>query len=180
MSEQRGWMPRAEWDALVRGERCPLCRDLAAGTAPNPYRHVVTDLAVSQLWLAANQFVPGYCVLVHRRHVREPYDLPRDERIAFFEDMSLAGAALERAFGAVKMDFELLGNAVPHLHCHIKPRYYGDPAPGKPIHHDERTLFLSADEYAQRVEAVRNALPFPGARPSKSSPRQLRSSTSPG
>ena len=158
MSEQGGWMPRERWGALVRGEGCPLCRDLAAGTAPNQYRHVVADLSTSQLWLAANQSVLGYCVLVHRRHVREPYDLPRDERAAFFEDMSLAGAALERTFGAVKMNFEILGNAVPHLHCHIKPRYYGDPAPGKPIHPDERTLLLSAEEYAQRVAVIRRAL----------------------
>ena len=163
MTRAGGWMPREQWDALVRGEGCPLCRDLAAGTGPNAYRHVVADLAASQLWLAANQSVPGYCVLVHRRHVREPYDLPREERLAFFEDMAAAGQALERAFGAVKMNFELLGNAVPHLHCHIKPRYYGDPAPGKPIHPDERTLLLLAEEYAQRVGTIRRALEEVGA-----------------
>ena len=44
------------------------------------------------------------------------------------------------------------------VHCHIKPRYYGDPAPGKPIHPDERTLLLSAEEYAQRVGTIRRAL----------------------
>jgi diadenosine tetraphosphate (Ap4A) HIT family hydrolase len=157
-SEPSGWMPRERWDALVRGEGCPLCRHLAAGSEPNQFRHVVANLAVSQLWLATNQSVPGYCVLVYRRHVREPYELPRDERIAFFEDMSLVGAALERAFGAVKMNFEVLGNAVPHLHCHIKPRSYGDPAPGKPIHPDDRTLLLSAEGYSQRVAAIRRAL----------------------
>ena len=115
--------------------------------------------------LAANQSVPGYCVLVHRRHVREPYDLPRDERAAFFEDMILAGAALERAFGAVKMNFELLGNAVPHLHCHIKPRYYGDPAPGEPIHPDERVVRLSAGEYERRADLIRAALRGAAPRP---------------
>lgn len=156
--ENSGWVPRDQWDALVRGEACPLCRDLAAGTRPNAFRHVVADLSASQLWLAANQSVPGYCVLVHRRHVREPYDLPREERAAFFEDLALAGQALERAFGAVKMNFELLGNAVPHLHCHLKPRYYGDPAPGKPIHPDERVVLLSAEEYGPRVEAIRASL----------------------
>ena len=158
MTQHSGWMPREQWDALVRGDGCPLCRDLAAGSAPNAYRHVVADLAVSQLWLAANQSVPGYCVLVYRRHVREPYDLSREERLAFFEDMATAGSALERAFGAVKMNFELLGNAVSHLHCHLKPRYYGDPAPGKPIHPDERMLFLREQEYAQQVGTIRRAL----------------------
>ena len=160
MPEQDGgWMPREQWDALVRGEGCPLCRDLASGVAPNDYRYVVADLAVSQLWLPLNQSVPGYCVLVHRRHVREPYELPKEERAAFFEDMAAAGHALERAFDAVKMNFELLGNAVPHLHCHIKPRYYDDPAPGKPIHPDERVVRLTEREYEERVERIRAELP---------------------
>jgi hypothetical protein len=30
------------------------------------------------------------------------------------------------------MNFELLGNAAPHLHCHIKPRSSGAPAGGIP------------------------------------------------
>lgn len=151
-------MPCAQWDALVRGEGCPLCRELASTVPSNEYRYTVADLAVTQLWLAANQSVPGYCVLVCSRHVREPYELARDERIAFFEDMVQAGQALERTFHAVKMNFEILGNSVPHLHCHIKPRSYGDPAPGKPIHPDERVVLLSPDQYEQRVELIRAAL----------------------
>ncbi|PWT75060.1 MAG: hypothetical protein C5B60_05880, partial [Chloroflexi bacterium] len=43
----------------------------------------------------------------------------------FFSDMMRVGKALEQTFNAVKLNFEILGNAVPHLHCHIKPRYYG-------------------------------------------------------
>jgi len=27
----------------------------------------------------------------------------------------------------------MLGNLLPHLHTHIVPRYYGDPAPGRPL-----------------------------------------------
>lgn len=72
--------------------------------------------------------------------------------------MTVAAQALERAFSAVKMNFELLGNAVPHLHCHIKPRYYGDPPPGKSIHPDEREVRLSPQEYGQRVDGIREAL----------------------
>ena len=113
---------------------------------------------MSQLWLPVNQSVPGYSVLVCTRHVREPYDLDRDERLAFFEDMMRAAQALESVFHAVKMNFEILGNAVPHLHCHIKPRYYGDPAPGKPIHPDERVVRLSPDEYDHRIGLIRAAL----------------------
>lgn len=152
-------MPRAQWDALVRGDGCPLCRDLASATRANQYRYTVADLTMSRLGLAVNQSVPGYCVLVCTKHVREPYDLSRDERTAFFEDMMRAAQALETVFHPVKMNFEILGNAVPHLHCHIKPRYYGDPAPGKPIHPDERVVRLSSDdEYERFVELIRAAL----------------------
>jgi diadenosine tetraphosphate (Ap4A) HIT family hydrolase len=154
----RSWMPRERWDALVRGDGCPLCASLAADAPADAHTHTVADLEVSRLWLAANQSVPGYCILVARRHVREPYELEPEEQGAFFGDLMRAGRALERAFGAVKMNFELLGNAVPHLHCHLKPRYYGDPAPGRPIHPDDRLLRLTADEYAQRVAAIRAAL----------------------
>jgi diadenosine tetraphosphate (Ap4A) HIT family hydrolase len=152
------WMPRTQWDALVRGEGCPLCRDLASGEHANEYRYTIADLAISQLWLSTNQSVPGYCVLVCTRHVREPYELGKEDRAAFFEDMMRAGQALEAVFHAVKMNFEILGNAVPHLHCHIKPRTYGDPAPGKPIHPDERVLRLSLEGYEQRVSLIRAAL----------------------
>jgi len=69
-----------------------------------------------------------------------------------------AAQALEAVFRPVKMNFEILGNAVPHLHCHIKPRHYGDPVPGRPIHPDDRVVRLSSTEYEQRVALIRAAL----------------------
>jgi diadenosine tetraphosphate (Ap4A) HIT family hydrolase len=154
----RSWMPRARWDALVRGEGCPLCVELAADVRVNAYGTTVADLEVSRLRLAANQSVPGYCVLICTRHVREPYELPPAESAAFFRDLLRAGRALETAFGAIKMNFELLGNAVPHLHCHIKPRYYGDAAPERPIHPDARRVLLTPEEYERRVQQIWTAL----------------------
>jgi diadenosine tetraphosphate (Ap4A) HIT family hydrolase len=153
-----GWVPREQWDALVRGEGCVLCADLAADVQAN--RHIITvaDLGVSRLWLAANQSVPGYCILVSRKHVREPYELPRDEQLAYFEDLMRAARALERVFHPVKLNYEILGNLVPHLHCHLKPRYYGDPAPGRPIEVDERVVRLSPEDYQRRAAAIRAAL----------------------
>ena len=31
------------------------------------------------------------------------------------------------------MNYEVLGNALPHLHTHLVPRYLDDPAPGRPF-----------------------------------------------
>jgi diadenosine tetraphosphate (Ap4A) HIT family hydrolase len=157
---QGRWMPRERWDALVRGEGCPLCEAMEATELVDAYGTTIADLGVSRLRLAANQFSPGYCVLICARHVREPYDLADGERAAFFEDMMRAARALERVYQPTKMNFEIMGNAVPHLHCHIVPRYYGDPVPGRPLRLDlpEQTTLLAADEYAGSVERIRAAL----------------------
>jgi diadenosine tetraphosphate (Ap4A) HIT family hydrolase len=119
---------------------------------------VIADLAISRLRLSIHQSLPGYCVLICKKHVREPYDLPREEQLLFFEDMMRAGRAVERVFATVKMNFELLGNSVPHLHCHIKPRYYGDPAGGIPIWPDQYPTSLTSDEYKERVALIRAGL----------------------
>ena len=151
-------MPREEWNALIHGKDCPLCAEVQSAQPENEYGLTIADLRISRLRLARNQYVKGYCVLICRQHVREPYELAADERRLFFDDMCDAGAALERAFGADKMNFEILGNAVPHLHAHIKPRYYGDPAPSRPIWVDAETVHLTADEYSSRIASIKQHL----------------------
>jgi diadenosine tetraphosphate (Ap4A) HIT family hydrolase len=45
----------------------------------------------------------------------------------------LVGRALERHFEPVKLNYQLLGNSVPHLHAHLLPRDADDPRPGWPV-----------------------------------------------
>lgn len=151
-------MPCKQWDALVRGEDCPACHEVAGTTPDGDAGYFVADVSLSRLRLARNQFIPGYCVLLCHRHVREPYELSPDERSLFFEDMLRVGRILEHAIGAIKLNFEILGNSVPHLHAHIKPRYYGDPAPNRSIDQNAGQVFLTPDEYAQRVDLIRSTL----------------------
>jgi diadenosine tetraphosphate (Ap4A) HIT family hydrolase len=154
----KSWMPRERWDALVRGEDCPMCAELARGDEVDALGYTVADLAISRLRLGANQSVRGYCVLICHRHVREPYHLgPADAR-RFFDDLMRAGAAMERIFQPIKMNIEMLGNALPHLHCHLKPRYYGDSAPGAPIWQDRARHILEPAEYEGWVAQLRAAL----------------------
>jgi len=35
--------------------------------------------------------------------------------------------------GELTMNYQTLGNAVPHLHTHLVPRFAQDPAPGRPL-----------------------------------------------
>jgi diadenosine tetraphosphate (Ap4A) HIT family hydrolase len=56
------------------------------------------------------------------------------------------------------MNINLLGNLVPPLHAHLVPRYYGDPAPGRPIDPNVQVVMLTPGEYQQRVRLIQEAL----------------------
>jgi diadenosine tetraphosphate (Ap4A) HIT family hydrolase len=152
------WAPPEEWDALVRGDGCPLCGAVASDAVADAHGHTVADLRLSRLRLASNQSSPGYCILICARHVCEPHELTADERERFFADLCDAGRAIATVFGAFKMNFQLLGNLVPHLHAHITPRYRDDPVPGGPISPDPRAAPPRPDWLAERAEALRAAL----------------------
>ncbi len=98
-------MPRPHWDSLVRGESCPLSAELRAPDAANEYGYPVADLDMSRLRLAANQAVAGYCVLICKQHVREPFQLSWPQRTLYFEDLMRAGRAIETVFGSTKLNF---------------------------------------------------------------------------
>lgn len=154
------WRPLEEWKALVRGDNCPLCEAIAMEEAADEYGITVADLAISRLRLIRNQYVRGYCVLISHKHVSEPFELNRDEQHLFFDDMMRAGRALTRVYQPLKMNFELLGNVIPHLHAHLVPRYYGDPAPHQPINPDTQKVYLSSEEMGYHVRLIREALGY--------------------
>ena len=87
-------MPREHWDALVRGDDCPLCQAIATDVVADEYGHTVADLEFGRLRLSRNQYVKGYCVLICKRHVCEPHELTKDERTRFFEDIIRSAQAL--------------------------------------------------------------------------------------
>ena len=146
------WMPRERWDALVRGENCPLCEKCLRAEPVNEDGYLVAVLSISHLRLWSNQFPAGSCVLICTKHVWEPYHLTKEEQSIFFADMMWAAEALEQVFCPAKMNFLLLGNRVPHLHALIMPRYNDDPAPGRPIGPG-----VSNDNYNHPLTTIRNA-----------------------
>lgn len=119
----------------------------------------VADLEMSRVFLHEDQFFPGYVLLVLRRHVTELYDLTAAERATLMEEVSRVAQALARVFRPVKMNYELLGNLVPHIHWHVVPRLGTDPAPGAPIWTVEHSPApLAAAAARERVETIRVAL----------------------
>ena len=152
----RQWMPRQEWDVLVAGDNCPMCANV--GRQETQYGFLVAQLEVSDLSLSKNQYAPGYCVLIYREHATELHQLSLENQAAFLRDLIRAGAAMARVFEADKMNYSLLGNLVPHLHWHIVPRHWGDPAPGRPLDPGGGVHFLEPTEYQRIIAELKAAL----------------------
>jgi diadenosine tetraphosphate (Ap4A) HIT family hydrolase/ADP-ribose pyrophosphatase YjhB (NUDIX family) len=91
---------------------------------------------VSNAYLWRSGRLRGYGVVIFTaRHVAEPTELTEAEAAAFWRNTLALGRAIERHYQPLKMNYLLLGNAVPHCHWHVVPRREAgiDPAPGGPL-----------------------------------------------
>ncbi|MFF1839151.1 HIT family protein [Streptomyces sp. NPDC058231] len=92
-------------------------------------------MAQSYLWRSGQ--VRGYAVVIFTaRHVAEPTEMSEREATAFWRDARAVGRTIEEHYQPVlKMNYLLLGNAIPHAHWHLVPSREAtkDPAPGGPV-----------------------------------------------
>jgi diadenosine tetraphosphate (Ap4A) HIT family hydrolase len=117
---------------LRRGLGCPMCLEGRPDVTDDGirfYSGLVTDA-----YLRRTNVQRGLTVVIWRgRHVAEPTALEDDEAGQYLREVLAVGRALEQAFHPVKLNYNVLGNALPHLHTHIVPRYADDPRPGWPF-----------------------------------------------
>lgn len=88
---------------------------------------LVADLSVTRGYLQASASFRGYCILVLKRHAVELDELSPEERTALIEDVARVSHAIRAVCSPTKLNYEILGNVVPHIHVHIIPRYTTDP-----------------------------------------------------
>ncbi|HTO68948.1 MAG TPA: HIT family protein [Myxococcota bacterium] len=151
---------RAEWDAKVRGESCPLCAPRAESSSEWDF---VAKLSIASLYLAKNQTYTGQCILIFDpRHAARPDELSREEWARFAEDSRRASNAVMRAARPDHVNLASLGNVVPHLHWHVIPRYLGDARWGAPIWTNDlaemKNVRIEPDAQAALVARLRAAL----------------------
>jgi diadenosine tetraphosphate (Ap4A) HIT family hydrolase len=104
------------------------------------------------------QYYRGYTFFACRRCVPELNDLPRGWRDLFLHEMAEVAHAVQRAFQPVKLNYELLGNTIPHLHWHLVPRHRGDAQLGRPVW--ENADFVQRQQSGELTEdhALRDGL----------------------
>jgi len=98
------------------------------------------------------------------RHVADPCGFTDGELAGYWADVRTAAKAIERAYRPCQLNYGTLGNAVPHVHTHITPRYPDDPAPGRPLPTSvfENAPLLGPEQLAGQIAELRRHLPASG------------------
>jgi diadenosine tetraphosphate (Ap4A) HIT family hydrolase len=115
---------------------------------------VLLELSASWLTAPVAAPLPGYVCVVAKSHGPEPFDLGNDERATFWEDCVLVGRGLSGLLRPRKLNYEIHGNTIEHLHMHVYPRYVGDPFEGRPIDLRRLSFSRTGDELERLREAV--------------------------
>jgi diadenosine tetraphosphate (Ap4A) HIT family hydrolase len=152
----------SNWAELVRGTGCGMCGP--GRPESDPYGVRIRRGQHTDAYLQRADVQRGYTIVIWRgRHVTEPTELAEDEASAYWLEVLLVARALIRFYRPLKMNYETLGNSLPHLHTHLVPRYAeNDPAPGRPFPLPAGQGGLIADERLRsEVTALRGLLGDP-------------------
>jgi diadenosine tetraphosphate (Ap4A) HIT family hydrolase len=124
------WSTPSEWERRQRPEGCVIC------TSGAPL-DVIAE--TPSIWATAQRIapLPGYVCVVAKQHVVEPFDMTATQQASFWLDAMLVAHAVAELVRPIKMNYEIHGNTLPHLHLHLFPRQRDDPFVGGPI--DPRT-----------------------------------------
>ena len=146
----------------MRGRGCPMCAEGRPDISHDGAR--VFSSADVDAYLRRAAIAAGYTIVVWRgRHVAEPTEPSADEATRYWLDVLGVARAVERCYRPAKLNLLTLGNAVPHLHTHVVPRYVDDPDPGRPLRHWDRESppLIPDAEYRDRVAAMKLAFREP-------------------
>ncbi len=136
---------------------CPVCN------AEQQPADMVTIKEMNHSWLEASSMAQGClwgkCHVLSKKHYVTLYDMNERDLLNFMVDVQKAARALQIVTGAFKINYEIHGNSVPHLHCHLFPRYLNDLFPSAPIDYRK----VSPNPYAEEsfdyfVQAMRKEL----------------------
>jgi len=126
-----GEWPR-NWANLVRGVGCEMCE--AGRPDADQYGVRIREGQYTDAYLQRADVQPGYTLVIWRgRHVTEPTELSEAEAAGYGAEVLAVARALITVYQPLKMNYETLGNSLPHLHTHLVPRFTEDPRPGQPF-----------------------------------------------
>lgn len=110
--------------------KCSMCENIQ-NISNDPF--LIMELVTGYVTLGWHQRFKGYTVFVCKQHATELHQLEHTYKMRFLEEMSLVAEAVFNVYRPDKMNYELLGNGVAHLHWHLYPRVAGDTPQKGPV-----------------------------------------------
>lgn len=118
----------------------------------------ICDLNVSTLILFKEQSKPGRCIVAYKDHVSEIVNISKEDRDAFFDDVTTAANAIHKAFNPDKLNYGMYGDTGCHLHVHLCPKYKDGDEWGGTFAMNPGKKFLSEEEYTAMIEKIKACL----------------------
>jgi diadenosine tetraphosphate (Ap4A) HIT family hydrolase len=144
------WSTPSEWERRRRAEGCVIC------SSGRPL-DVIAELPSA--WVIAQRAAPlaGCGCVVAKQHVVEPFEMSADDQCRFWLEAMLVASAVANVVHPIKMNYEIHGNTLPHLHLHLFPRQVDDPYVGGPIDPHTAVFDRSDEEIEVLASAIRAA-----------------------
>ena len=118
----------------------------------------IAELSVSRAFLFKEQTYRGRCLVAYNGHVNDLNELSDDERNAFMADVARVTRAMDKVFHPEKINYGAYSDKLSHLHFHLAPKYVDGPDYGGTFRMNPGEVYLSDEEYAEMIDALKNAL----------------------
>jgi diadenosine tetraphosphate (Ap4A) HIT family hydrolase len=141
----------ARWEDLRSPEGCPFCASW------DNHQAMLAETTLCRVLASPQAPLPGYACVLLKQHAVEPFDLSESDQAGFFADAMAVARGLSALFAPAKMNYEIHGNTIPHLHMHLFPRTAGDVYVGYP-NHCRATFTRTSAELDRMRQAIREAL----------------------
>lgn len=144
------WSRPDQWAIRRTPEGCVICRS---------GRPLDVIAEFETCWATAGHQgpLPGYVCIVARKHYVEPFEMPPAEQAQFWQEAMAIAAAVDRVVKPIKMNYEIHGNTLPHLHLHLFPRQPDDPYVGGSIDPRRASFSRSEKDLDLLAEGIRGA-----------------------
>lgn len=119
---------------------------------------VIGEFELSLLLLSRDANYP-WCILVPKcEDIYEIHHLSEEEQLQLIRESCRLSEVMTSLFDADKMNVAALGNVVRQLHIHHIARFTDDPAWPQPIWGKLPAKEYEAEDFAERIKRLQNAL----------------------
>jgi diadenosine tetraphosphate (Ap4A) HIT family hydrolase len=120
----------------------------------------IAELTHTYVGLYDDGRFPGRCIISLKEHQEHLHTLSVSTLSFFMKEVQQLGEAVMKVTGAPRINYAILGNAVPHIHAHVFPRQFPeDRVPNSsPWSHPAKVWALKPERKVKIIEDLRKAL----------------------